>query len=170
MRNSILLGLIVALLCVALAIGQGLFPLFQGFQPQPQSSVHELPPKQQRGRSPNEKLRACCDKLPQADADCKQRFCDFNALSSNTVLFFLTTCAPRGPTVGQMWDCSSSRADHTKCCQSKGVQPGCLVYCETTKGVPSDYFKYLACLRDFDKIRDCFHYHLIDNPNLKGDL
>ncbi|KAI6183901.1 hypothetical protein M3Y97_00538300 [Aphelenchoides bicaudatus] len=129
----------------------------------------QLTPKQQIGRDPNQKLKACCAKLPRADPECKQRFCDFNALSSHSVLFFLSMCAPRGPTVGQMWDCSSSRADHRECCQIKGVQPACMVYCETTHGVPSDVGKYLTCLRDFDKIRECFHYHLIDHPNLKGD-
>ncbi|CAD5217234.1 unnamed protein product [Bursaphelenchus xylophilus] len=163
------LAFLLVIISLDTVFSQGLFPLWQGFQPQTPAEA-PLPPKTPKGRSPNEKLKACCSKLPQADQDCKNRFCDFNALSSNTVLFFLSTCAPRGPTVGQMWDCASTRADHSHCCRVKGVQPGCMAYCETTNGVPTDYFKYLACLRDFDKIRECFRYHLIDNPNLKGDL
>uniref|UniRef100_A0AC34RSA5 Uncharacterized protein n=2 Tax=Panagrolaimus sp. JU765 TaxID=591449 RepID=A0AC34RSA5_9BILA len=166
------IAFILAILLVVTEAQQFL-NLFQAFQPPPppgQPPAAQLPPKGRVGRAPNQKLHACCHKLDQADQDCKRRFCDFHALSSNSVLFFLSTCAPRGPTVGQMWDCASSRADHTSCCQIKGVQPQCMAYCETTNGVPTDYVKYLVCLQDFDKIRDCFQYYLEDHPNLKGDL
>uniref|UniRef100_A0AC34GRB0 Uncharacterized protein n=1 Tax=Panagrolaimus sp. ES5 TaxID=591445 RepID=A0AC34GRB0_9BILA len=145
--------------------------LFPGLQlPAFQQPQVALPPKARKGKPPNSKLHACCRKLPEADMECKRRFCDFNALASNSVLLFLSTCAPRGPTVGQMWDCASSRADHTACCVAKGVQPNCMAYCQTTNGVPSDVSKYLFCLADFDKIRDCFQYYLEDHPNIKGDL
>uniref|UniRef100_A0A914YWS2 Domain of unknown function DB domain-containing protein n=1 Tax=Panagrolaimus superbus TaxID=310955 RepID=A0A914YWS2_9BILA len=151
---------------------QQFFNLFPGlqlpaFQQPPQVA---LPPKARVGRPPNSKLHACCRKLPEADQECKTRFCDFNALASNSVLLFLSTCASRGPTVGQMWDCASSRANHLTCCTAKGVQPNCMAYCETTNGVPTDVSKYLFCLADFDKIRDCFQYYLEDHPNIKGDL
>ena len=65
--------------------GQGLFPLFNIFNMNHQSPASVLPPKRRKGRPPNQKLKACCATLQQADAECKQRFCDFSALSSNTV-------------------------------------------------------------------------------------
>uniref|UniRef100_A0A915MC42 Domain of unknown function DB domain-containing protein n=1 Tax=Meloidogyne javanica TaxID=6303 RepID=A0A915MC42_MELJA len=102
-----------------------LFPLF--LQP-PEPQFQSLPQKQPNGHSPNEKLKMCCATLNEADADC--------------------------PTVGQMWDCASTRADHSGCCSALGVQSGCMTYCETTNGVPTDYFRYLFCLHDFNKIRD----------------
>jgi hypothetical protein len=63
MHNSVLLCLSVTALCIALVIGQGLFPLFQAFQPPQQQQVSQLPPKQPIGSTPNEKLRACCAKV-----------------------------------------------------------------------------------------------------------
>lgn len=76
---------------VHLSYNQGLFPLFfqnpqfQAFQRQPQQVA--LAPKERKGRPPNEKLKQCCSTLDQADAECKSRFCDFSALSSNTVIY-----------------------------------------------------------------------------------
>lgn len=65
------------------------FNLFQGLQfPQPEKP---LPPKTRVGRTPNQKLHSCCRKLPQADLECKRRFCDFSALSSNTVSCYFYT-------------------------------------------------------------------------------
>lgn len=55
-----LLGTVVAVLCVALVVGQGLFPFFQGFH---QTPVNQLPPKRRVGRTPNQKLKACCAKV-----------------------------------------------------------------------------------------------------------
>lgn len=57
-----------------------LFPLF--FQ---QPVTNPLPPKTPKGRPPLQKMKSCCLSLNQADADCKARFCDFNAISSNNV-------------------------------------------------------------------------------------
>lgn len=137
-------------------------------------------------RNANQKLRVCCRSLKDADVDCRRKYCDFDAfrpdqvtiikkklsytcLPNFQVLGFLGECSPKGPTVGQMWDCASSRADHTACCQRQGVIPGCMAYCETTKGVPTDYLKYALCIGQFDRIRYCFREHLEGHPNIKGD-
>ncbi|CAI5442887.1 unnamed protein product [Caenorhabditis angaria] len=120
-------------------------------------------------RNSNQKLRICCRSLKEADVDCRRKYCDFEAFRPDQVLGFLGECAPKGPTVGQMWDCASSRADHTPCCQAQGVLPACIAYCETTNGVPTDYLKYAICIGQFDKIRYCFRDHLEKHPNIKGD-
>ncbi|WKX94286.1 hypothetical protein Q1695_011497 [Nippostrongylus brasiliensis] len=120
-------------------------------------------------RNANQKLRTCCRGLKDADIECRRRFCDFNALRPDMVIGFMAQCAPKGPTVGEMWDCASSRADHTQCCRQQGVIDQCIVYCETTHGVPTDYLKYIVCLSQFDKIRTCFKQYLETHPNIDGD-
>ncbi|EPB65991.1 DB module [Ancylostoma ceylanicum] len=121
-------------------------------------------------RNANQKLRTCCRRLKDADIECRRRYCDFNALRPEMVVGFMAQCAPRGPTVGEMWDCASSRVDHTPCCRRQGVIDQCVVYCETTNGVPTDYLKYIVCLSQFDKIRFCFQEYLETHPNIDGDL
>lgn len=78
--------LIFAIFFIDLINSQQFVNLFPGLVvPQLQAPQQPLPPVKRKGRPPNVKLHACCRKLPQADQECKKRFCDFNALSSNTV-------------------------------------------------------------------------------------
>ncbi|CAJ0587123.1 unnamed protein product, partial [Mesorhabditis spiculigera] len=112
---------------------------------------------------------ACCARQKKADKECKRKFCDFNGISQQNVLHYLNTCSPRGETVASMWDCASSRVDHTECCKRRSVVPGCMAFCNTTYGVPADYMNYLFCLQNFNDIRDCFRGHLERNPNIYGD-
>ncbi|KAI1726719.1 DB module domain-containing protein [Ditylenchus destructor] len=114
------------------------------------------------GSDPNSKLKKCCAKLPEQgdDKDCVERFCDFDAISQANVLNYLSTCTERGNTVGHMWDCASSRIDHTNCCKDKGVKGKCLEYCAAHDGVPTNYLDYLFCVESFNEIRDCFREYI----------
>nr|CAD2167930.1 unnamed protein product [Meloidogyne enterolobii] len=109
---------------------------------------------------PNLKLKKCCQKLVNDDKECVRRFCDFEAISQANVLNYLSTCTDRGETVGHMWDCASSRIDHTECCKEKGVSGKCLEYCAAHDGVPTNYLDYLFCVESFNEIRDCFKEYL----------
>uniref|UniRef100_A0AC35U5F0 DB domain-containing protein n=1 Tax=Rhabditophanes sp. KR3021 TaxID=114890 RepID=A0AC35U5F0_9BILA len=113
--------------------------------------------------TPNEKLKGCCKQLKDADQECVEKFCDFSAISQANILNYLSTCTERGPTVGQMWDCASTRVDHTKCCAAKGVPDKCTEYCSAQDGVPTNYLDYLFCVESFNEIRECFTEHLEKN-------
>ncbi|CAI2336791.1 unnamed protein product [Caenorhabditis sp. 36 PRJEB53466] len=117
--------------------------------------------------TPNEKLKQCCSTLKNADQECVNKFCDFNAISQANILNFLSTCSERGPTVGQMWDCASLRHNHEQCCIDKGVTGKCLEYCTAHKGAPNNYLDYVFCTENFNEIRDCFYDHLDKNPPFK---
>ncbi|PAV65812.1 hypothetical protein WR25_00981 [Diploscapter pachys] len=121
-------------------------------------------------RTANQKLKACCARQKSADKSCKRRFCDFEAINQYNVLHFLNLCSPKGDTVRQMWNCASSRVDHSKCCKKKKVSSLCMKYCDATKGsVPNDDLHRLFCLQNFNVIRDCFKEHLENSPNIFGD-
>ena len=81
LTNTLLVLISVTLFVNCNGQGQSLFPLLF----QIPTSHQDLPAKIQQGHPPNEKLKMCCSKLNEADADCKNRFCDFNAMSSNNV-------------------------------------------------------------------------------------
>ncbi|GMR46891.1 hypothetical protein PMAYCL1PPCAC_17088, partial [Pristionchus mayeri] len=120
-------------------------------------------------RNANQKLRTCCRQLDNADVQCRRQYCDFDAFSSTQVLQFITQCLPKGYTVGDMWRCASSWADHRECCNRQGVIPSCMAFCETTSGGPADFLKYTHCIGQFDKIRYCFREYLDNHPTVDGD-
>ncbi|VDD93620.1 unnamed protein product [Enterobius vermicularis] len=115
----------------------------------------------------NRRLKMCCARQKDADKDCRRKFCDFNALNADSVGSLITTCS-RGPTLMRLWDCASSRVDHTQCCAAKNIQPQCMVYCNARRILPTDHL-YLTCFAAFNAIRDCFREHLENNANLYGD-
>ncbi|MCP9262197.1 DAO-2 protein [Dirofilaria immitis] len=103
------------------------------------------------------RLKKCCSRLNNADSECKKRFCSFDALKPQTVLYYLAICQLRGPTVGQMWDCASSKQNHTNCCIKRAYY---------------HFVKFIAKqLMEFQRItiRDCFREHLETHHNLYGD-
>ncbi|CAI4229219.1 unnamed protein product [Auanema sp. JU1783] len=120
-------------------------------------------------RDSNQKFKACCARQRTADKECKRRFCDFRAINQKNLVHYLNMCSPRHDTVQQMWDCASSRVDHTECCKQKKVSPICMPYCEANKRAPSDYLHHLTCLQNFDSIRDCFQDYLNTHPNIFGE-
>uniref|UniRef100_A0A0N5C3D0 DB domain-containing protein n=1 Tax=Strongyloides papillosus TaxID=174720 RepID=A0A0N5C3D0_STREA len=120
-------------------------------------------------RDANQKLKACCARQKNADKDCKRKFCDFNILTKDNVMTFLNTCNPKGSTVQDMWDCASSRVDHTECCRQNNVVEECLPYCKSGKSTPTEYFKHLFCMQAFNGIKNCFRSYLDNHPNIFGD-
>uniref|UniRef100_A0A0M3HWX6 DB domain-containing protein n=1 Tax=Ascaris lumbricoides TaxID=6252 RepID=A0A0M3HWX6_ASCLU len=120
-------------------------------------------------RTGNQKFKVCCARQKDADKACKRKFCDFNAIRQDNMLFYLSTCSIKGATVRRMWDCASSRIDHTECCKNNNVQSECLVFCNATNAVPEDYYNHLHCLQSFGGIRNCFQSYLNEHPNIFGD-
>uniref|UniRef100_A0A1I7TUW9 DB domain-containing protein n=1 Tax=Caenorhabditis tropicalis TaxID=1561998 RepID=A0A1I7TUW9_9PELO len=85
------------------------------------------------------------------------------------MLHYLNTCGPKNQTVQLMWDCASSRADHTECCKKNNVLPACLPYCAAQGTVPNEQVTHVFCMQNFNNIRDCFRSHLDKRPNIFGD-
>ncbi|KAH7727072.1 Protein F18C5.9 [Aphelenchoides avenae] len=119
-------------------------------------------------RDGNQRLKTCCARQKSADKSCKRKFCDFKVLNQDNVLLFLNTCSTKGTTVRDMWDCATSKQNHTDCCKKKNVVKECLPYC-SHKTAPTNYLQHLFCLQSFNPIRDCFREHLEENPNIFGD-
>ncbi|KAH7721846.1 Protein F18C5.9 [Aphelenchoides avenae] len=119
-------------------------------------------------RDGNQRLKSCCARQKAADKSCKRKFCDFEVLNKDNILFFLNTCSTKGTTVRDMWDCATSKQDHTECCKIKSVVPECLAYCSHNTA-PANYLQHLFCVQSFNPIRDCFREHLEQNPNIFGD-
>ncbi|CAB3411358.1 unnamed protein product [Caenorhabditis bovis] len=117
--------------------------------------------------SANEKLIACCAHDPQIDQYCAKKYCNFGKIHQHLVLPFIAECGPRGNTASRIWDCLSSRHDHTACCANQGVQPLCRAFCNASKAVPTDMLKYGWCAQEFDKYRLCFRTYLKHNPPIR---
>ncbi|CCD65851.1 DB domain-containing protein [Caenorhabditis elegans] len=108
----------------------------------------------------NEKLIACCAHDPEIDAGCANKYCNFGQINQLMVLPFIAECGPKGKTVSRIWDCISSKHDHSACCTNQNVLPLCRAFCNASKSVPTDVLKYGFCTSEFDKYRLCFRTHL----------
>ncbi|VDM81774.1 unnamed protein product [Strongylus vulgaris] len=70
----------------------------------------------------NEKLILCCHGDPEIDKDCAEKYCQIPSIAPHMVVPFISECAPKGRTVPRVWDCLSSRHDHTECCKRQERQ------------------------------------------------
>ncbi|WKX94288.1 hypothetical protein Q1695_011498 [Nippostrongylus brasiliensis] len=120
--------------------------------------------------SANQKLIRCCHNDPQIDAGCATKYCQIPMVIPQMVISFILECANKGLTVPHVWDCVSSKQDHTACCINQGVSPHCLVYCDARTPVPTDMLKYGVCVSEFEKYRVCFRSYLRHHPSVRGDV
>ncbi|KAK6734727.1 hypothetical protein RB195_018116 [Necator americanus] len=120
-------------------------------------------------RNANEKLIRCCHGDPEIDTTCAEKYCRIPAIVPHMVVPFIAECAPKGNTVPHVWDCLSSRHDHTECCKRQGVIPHCLPYCKANGPVPTDMLRYGVCIGEFEKYRVCFRTYLKHHPSVRGD-
>uniref|UniRef100_A0A0M3IIH2 DB domain-containing protein n=1 Tax=Ascaris lumbricoides TaxID=6252 RepID=A0A0M3IIH2_ASCLU len=115
------------------------------------------------------RLRKCCKHLTNVDYECERRFCNFEALNPSNVHFFVSMCGSRRTTFYDLWDCTSSKQDHTQCCINKGVSEGCLAYCDATYGLRSTPTQLLHCSTYLNPIRECFWEYMQTNTNMYGE-
>ncbi|VDP24309.1 unnamed protein product [Heligmosomoides polygyrus] len=117
-----------------------------------------------------QKLIRCCRNDPEIDPGCAEKYCRIPMIVPQMVFPFIAECQSKGRTVGRVWDCLSSRHDHTRCCRNHGVSPHCLPFCNAKGAVPTDMVKYAICVAEFDKYRLCFRSYLTHNPSIRGDI
>ncbi|CAD6199070.1 unnamed protein product [Caenorhabditis auriculariae] len=116
----------------------------------------------------NDKLQRCCFTDPAIDQGCAQKYCNFGQISQQSVLPFIAECGIRGNTISRMWDCISSRHDHSDCCINQGVSPLCRAFCDARGSVPTNLLVYGGCAQEFEKYRLCFRTYLKHNPPIRG--
>ncbi|ULU05673.1 hypothetical protein L3Y34_017960 [Caenorhabditis briggsae] len=121
--------------------------------------------------NPNQKLDLCCRK--QRIGPICQNLCNYDTFNDKTlVAAFLTNQCP-GPQLGQAYDCASSKADHSACCERAGLvsfQGGkCMPFCRTHVATPSNVFDYFVCLQVFETIKGCYRDYSFTHPNIFGD-
>uniref|UniRef100_A0A8R1HT39 DB domain-containing protein n=1 Tax=Caenorhabditis japonica TaxID=281687 RepID=A0A8R1HT39_CAEJA len=152
------------------------------FPPQPVSVLAPQPSQQKILASssspsyvplmnPNQKLDLCCRK--QRVGPLCQNLCNFDSFNDKTlVTAFLTQQCP-GPQLGQAYDCASSKADHSQCCERAGLasfQGGkCMPFCRTHVATPSNVLDYFVCLQVFESIKGCYRDYSFTHPNIYGD-
>ncbi|CAB3404852.1 unnamed protein product [Caenorhabditis bovis] len=121
--------------------------------------------------NPNQKLDLCCRK--QRVSPICQNLCNFDTFNDKSLVSaFLTNQCP-GPQLGQAYDCASSKADHSMCCERAGLlsfQAGkCMPFCRTHVATPANVFDYFVCLQVFEAVKGCYREYQFTHPNIFGD-
>ncbi|PAV63703.1 hypothetical protein WR25_07811 [Diploscapter pachys] len=121
--------------------------------------------------TPNQKLELCCRKQ-NVNPTC-QNFCNFDVFNDKTLVNVFFTAQCPGPQLGQAFDCASSKADHSDCCERIGLESfqggKCMAFCRTHMTTPPNVLDYFVCLQVFEGIKGCYREYQYSHPNIFGD-
>ncbi|KHJ86551.1 DB module [Oesophagostomum dentatum] len=97
---------------------------------------------------------------------------DYRMCTVKLVAAFLTNVCP-GPQQRDAFECASSKADHSACCERAGLLAfhggKCLPFCRAHENRPINPLEFIPCLQVFDHIKACYREYQTTHPNILGD-
>ncbi|PIO70937.1 DB module [Teladorsagia circumcincta] len=107
-------------------------------------------------QEPNEHFSTCCSLLDVPES-CRH-MCTFDGYNTSAIQSSLTFSFPCPATaLSQIQFCAARGVDHSQCCQSAGISPQCLLFCDQRPDQSNELsFSHLQCLDRFDSMKDCF--------------